>query len=233
VYSGWFKVEVAGRFGFIKRNHATFESGFDKYLLGKGIDSKQMLVVESNTASSIYATLSLYEKSGDTWKKTLSTSAVVGKNGVSSNKREGDGKTPVGIFPMRSAFGTNTKPTGVDYPYRKTTSYDYWIDDSSSSDYNKWVNYKGNPSAKWDSYEKLTNSLYRYAAIIGYNDDPIVKGKGSAIFLHVWRSSSSPTLGCVAIAEGKLVKVLQELATEKNPHILIGTKSTVPEIYYE
>ncbi|MGM0876439.1 MAG: L,D-transpeptidase family protein [Bacillota bacterium] len=233
VYSNWFKVEVAGRFGFLKRGHATFESQFDKYLLGKGIDSKQMLVVESNATSSIYATLSLYEKTGDTWRKTLTTSAVLGKNGSSSHKREGDGKTPIGLFPLRSAFGTNTKPANVDYPYIKTTSNDYWIDDSSSSDYNKWVTYKGAPSSKWDSYEKLTNYMYRYAIIIGYNDQPIVKGKGSAIFLHVWRRSTSPTLGCIAISESKLVQVLKELKEEKNPHILIGTNATIPTIYSE
>ena len=233
VYSSWLKVEVAGRFGYVRRDHATFESQFDKYLLGKKIDSEQMLVVESKSASSIYATLSLYEKKADTWRKTLTTSAVLGKNGSSSKKREGDGKTPTGLFPLRSAFGTKVKPSGVSYPYKNTTANDYWVDDPASSDYNTWKTYKGDPKRKWKSFEKLTNSLYRHAIVIGYNDQPIVKGKGSAIFLHVWRSSKSPTLGCVAIPEDKLVQILRKLEVEKNPHILIGTKGTLPTIYTE
>jgi len=233
VYSGWFKVVVAGRIGYIKRGNATFESEFDQYLKNKGVNSKQVIVVESTSTKSKTAKLSVYEKSGDTWSKTLTSNAVLGKNGSTSSKREGDGKTPIGLFPLRTAFGTSSKPANVTYPYKKTTSNDYWVDDRSSSDYNKWVTYKGNPSSKWKSYEKLAIPLYKYAVAIGYNDDPIVKGKGSAIFLHVWRSSSSPTLGCVAIPESNLVKVLKELNSDKNPHILIGTKNILPKIYTE
>ncbi|WP_226529264.1 L,D-transpeptidase family protein [Metabacillus niabensis] len=233
VYSGWFKVVVAGRIGYIKRSNATFESGFDQYLQSKGVNSKQVIVVESNSTKSKVAKLSVYEKTGDTWSRTLSSNAVLGKNGSTSKKREGDGKTPIGLFPLRTAFGTSSKPTNVTYPYKKTTSNDYWVDDTSSADYNKWVTYKGNPASKWMSYEKLAIPLYKYAVAIGYNDDPIVKGKGSAIFLHVWRSSTSPTLGCVAIPESNLVKVLKELNSDKNPHILIGTKDVLPKIFTE
>ncbi len=233
VYSRWFKVEVAGRFGYIRRSNATFESEFDHYLSRKGIESKQVLVVEAKSSRSIYATLKTYEKINDTWRKTLTTNAVLGENGVSSNKREGDGKTPTGIFPLRDAFGTNTKPKNVTYPYIKTTNDDYWVDDPNSSDYNKWMTYGGDPSLKWNSYEKLAIPLYRHAVMIGYNDSPIVKGEGSAIFLHVWRNSSSPTLGCVAIAESQLVNVLGRLSEEKHPYILIGTNDTIPTIFTE
>lgn len=233
VYSGWFKVEVAGRFGYIRRSNATFESEFDHYLSRKGIDSKQVIVVESKSTTSIYAKLTMYEKVNNNWKRTLTTNAVLGKNGVASNKREGDGKTPTGIFPLRDAFGTNTKPKNVTYPYTKTTDNDYWVDDPNSSDYNQWVTYGGNPSLKWNSYERLAVPLYRHAVIIGYNENPIVKGKGSAIFLHVWKNSSSPTLGCIAIAENQLVDVLGRLSENKNPHILIGSNGTVPTIFTE
>ncbi|TXC91373.1 L,D-transpeptidase family protein [Metabacillus litoralis] len=175
----------------------------------------------------------MYEKEGDSWRRTLKTSAVLGKNGSSGNKREGDGKTPIGLYPLRDAFGIKTKPSKVNYPYTKTTKNDYWVDDPTSSDYNKGITYKGDPSTKWNSFERMSNSLYQYGVIIGYNDDPVIKGKGSAIFLHVWRNSASPTLGCVAIAETKLVNVLQNLKVEKNPHILIGTKASNPTVYTE
>ncbi len=227
-YGKWIKIKILDRVGYIFNSDVTFMSFLDTMLKQNKVKSSQMIIVEAATFTNIKASLSLYEKQGDEWKKILSVPAVVGKNGMSMNKSEGDGRSPMGLFPIRGAFGTKDKPSGVDYSYRKTTTNDYWIDDANSPDYNKKVTYHGNPSLKWNSYEKLANSLYRHAVIIGYNDNPIVKGKGSAIFLHVWRSSSSPTLGCVAVSENNLVEILRDLDAEKNPYILIGTKASIP-----
>ena len=71
--------------------------------------------------------------------------------------------------------------------HTKTTNNDYWIDDVSFPDYNKWVTYEGNPDEKWNSYERLRISDYKYAVVINYNTSNIQPGKGSAIFLTFGR----------------------------------------------
>ena len=54
---------------------------------------------------------------------------IVGKNGLTKNKKEGDGKSPIGMYSFGTAFGSQTKPANLKMTYKKTTKYDYWIDD--------------------------------------------------------------------------------------------------------
>jgi L,D-peptidoglycan transpeptidase YkuD (ErfK/YbiS/YcfS/YnhG family) len=191
-------------------------ANFDK------LDTEQIVVVTTKKDADIQGELAIYEKINGEWeKKIYDIPVVVGKKGLGKTK-EGDTKTPVGIYKIGNSFGTVNKPVGLKTPYVKTTSHDYWVDDVSSIFYNKWVNHYFNPKKIWKSYEKLTNSLYKYAAIIKYNDNPIVKGKGSAIFLHVWRNSLSPTAGCIATSEANMLKVLKTMDSSKNPMILIS-----------
>jgi L,D-peptidoglycan transpeptidase YkuD (ErfK/YbiS/YcfS/YnhG family) len=107
-------------------------------------------------------------------------------------------------------------------PYRQATEDDFWVDDVNSEDYNKWV--KGKPNAA--SWEKMRrdDDQYKYGVVIEYNTNPIVKGKGSAIFLHVWRDGG-PTLGCVSMPEERVLKILGWLDPAKKPLIIMGTKS--------
>lgn len=182
----------------------------------------QALVVVTSHAKARSGTLYLYEKQNGTWRKVLANiRVVVGKNGFGKQK-EGDGKTPAGVYPLGTAFGTAKKPAGLKIPYRQTTAYDYWVDDPTSKDYNRWIYYRGNPHRRWKSFERLTHPLYKYAVVVRYNDSPIVKGKGSAIFLHIWPRPSSYTLGCIAMAEKDLLSVIKRLDAKKKPIILIS-----------
>lgn len=181
----------------------------------------QVIVVETASSSSFKGTLSLREKVNGEWKTTLSGIPVVlGKNGIGKS-REGDGKTPVGTFPIGHAFGTAAKPAGLKLTYALAGRQDYWVDDLTSADYNKWVHYTGNPAAKWRSFERLYIPQYKYAVVIRYNDNPIEKGKGSAIFMHIWRSQDKPTAGCVAMSEANLLKVMSKLDPKQSPVITI------------
>jgi L,D-peptidoglycan transpeptidase YkuD (ErfK/YbiS/YcfS/YnhG family) len=185
---------------------------------------QQLIVVKSAKEQTISAKISFYEIMAGGWRRSLySMDAVVGKNGLTSNKKEGDGKTPMGVFPLGTAFGSEEKPKQVTWPYRKTSTYDYWIDDSLSKDYNKWITFRGNPSTKWKSYEKMLQPLYKYGVVINHNMNPIKSGKGSAIFLHIWKGSKNPTAGCIAIEEKNILYVLNWLRAEKNPRLFIGT----------
>ena len=122
------------------------------------------------------------------------------------------------------------KPAGVKLDYKKATAYDYWIDDQASKDYNKWKTYKGNPNKKWKSFERMNHELYKYGAVIRYNMNPIVKGKGSAIFLHIWRGENSSTAGCTATSEKNVVSLLKWLDSKQNPQIVLGTPESLKSV---
>jgi len=146
--------------------------------------------------------------------------AMVGRKGIAplNEKREGDGRTPSGIYPIGPAFGYassfNTKLV-----YRQSTKNDFWVDDVNSRQYNQWVT--GTPDAK--SFEKMHRSddLYKYGAVIEYNTDPIVPGNGSAIFMHIWRAPDKSTSGCVALSPRSLRKVLGWLDSQRHPVIIL------------
>ncbi|WP_246017755.1 L,D-transpeptidase family protein [Mesobacillus subterraneus] len=184
-------------------------------------EAAQMIVVTPSKKSKTTGTMQRYEKRNGKWKKVSTPmKVVIGKKGTGKTK-EGDARTPVGTFRLGTSFGWGTKPTKTKYPFKKATKYDYWIDDAESKDYNKWVRYKGNPHKKWKSFERLNHPLYKYGVVIRYNEKPIVKGAGSAIFLHVKTSKTKYTLGCVATSEKNLIKTLKWLDSKKKPIIVI------------
>lgn len=191
-------------------------------VLMKDTDSRQVLVVYNQNPDDYCAVLVAYEKKNDDWVPAFSgVPVMIGRNGFAplDQKTEGDGKTPMGVFPLGMAFGySSAVATGLDY--RQSTAQDYWVDDSASSQYNTWVS--GLPAAK--SFEKMLREdhLYQYGIVIEYNTRPVVAGKGSAIFLHLWRDPSAPTAGCVAMAEADMLKLLRWLDKDKKPQIVLG-----------
>lgn len=183
--------------------------------------SQLILVTADNGSTS--ATLSCYRKTKGKWTKVASCAAVVGRKGLISaeEKREGDGHTPTGTYPLTRTFGQGKAPKGAKMPWRSVNANDYWVDDPKSDDYNTWVRTKENPKKRWNSFERLKISSYRLASVVEYNTDPIVKGKGSAIFLHIWKSKKSPTAGCVAVSESNMKSILKWLNPKSAPHIMI------------
>lgn len=163
------------------------------------------------------------EKQGDRWVTVFGPfPAAIGRNGFAppGEKREGDGRSPSGTYRLAYAFGyAESVPTKM--PYRQALEDDLWIDDPEAPDYNRWVK-RGETSAA--SYERMRrdDDLYQYGIVIDYNTDPVVRGCGSAIFLHVWRGARSTTAGCVALSEANILKILAWLDPEANPVILIN-----------
>lgn len=158
--------------------------------------------------------MTLYERVGGKWTKLVDTKGCVGRAGVTSDKREGDRKTPKGVFPLTFAFGVKEPETKLEF--RLITDESYWVDDADSGYYNTWQEgYKG-----WKSAEKLSeySDYYRYAVAIGYNTE-CTPGLGSAIFLHCKRKAY--TTGCVAIPESALLEMLKLLDPDKSPVIII------------
>ncbi len=160
--------------------------------------------------------------------KTINN-VYIGKEGVTEQKKEGDHKTPLGLFKLGPAFGFND--FDFDYPYLKISDNSYFVDDVSSEYYNKWVEIgecgvsysyvvNGNLS-DFSSSEHLIDYpiLYEFGVIIEYNMDNPVKGLGSAIFLHV--KNKDYTEGCVALLRDDMLCVLNFLDKSKDVYIEI------------
>ncbi|WP_239004598.1 L,D-transpeptidase family protein [Paenibacillus tepidiphilus] len=186
------------------------------------MEARQVVVVEAAERSSQSGVLSLREKRGGQWVALLSGIPVsLGKGGLGKTK-EGDGRTPSGVFRLGHAFGFAAQPAGLRLPYTRTSPTDFWVDDPASPDYNTWISYSGNPQQRWSSYEALQHPLYKYAVTVSYNTNPVIPGKGSAIFLHLWRGPGQPTAGCIAMSEPDLLRLMQALDPGLSPAIAIG-----------
>lgn len=103
--------------------------------------------------------------------------------------------------------------------YRQATDRDYWIDDPQSPNYNQWT--EGEKPICSHEDLRRADDAYRLAAVIEYNTKPIVPGRGSAIFLHIWSGPGQPTAGCVALSGEHVEKLLQWLDRVAQPSMAI------------
>ncbi len=194
-------------------------------LAGTVISGNQVLVAVAESRDSSMAQLYALERTAGGWQlRSGPLPGIIGRNGFApvGKKREGDGRVPTGLFPLEFAFGYDAAITSK-MPYRQATENDVWVDDVNSSEYNTWVK-RGETSASSFEVMKLADVRYRHGLVIGYNRNPIVKGYGSGIFLHVWLEQGYTTSGCVAMDEQELIKILAWLDPAQQPQILMGTR---------
>ena len=132
---------------------------------------------------------------------------ALGRGGIVRDKREGDGGTPAGTWPLRAILyrPDRVAPPPSSLPSSIIRPDDGWCDAPADPNYNRAV-----PLPYPASVERLwrEDGLYDLLAVIGYNDAPPIPGLGSAIFLHVARPDYGPTEGCVALALPDLVEIL-------------------------
>jgi L,D-peptidoglycan transpeptidase YkuD (ErfK/YbiS/YcfS/YnhG family) len=137
--------------------------------------------------------------------------AAIGPGGIAIKGGEGDGITPRGRFPLREIFyraDRIAKPVTA-LMLRAIQENDGWCDAPADPHYNRLVKlpYPASAEHMWRD-----DHLYDLLAVVGFNDDPVVAGKGSAIFLHLAKADYSPTAGCVALTESDLRAALAQLA---------------------
>lgn len=184
-----------------------------KYKIPK--ETRQLILAryKKNSKGKLY----FYQRKAEgTFKKKLSCTAYFGKKGI-GKKKEGDKKSPKGLFTLDQSFGILKNP-GTKMPYIKVNSKYYWCSDSKSKYYNTLIRSdKTKHKCKGEHLYKY-KGYYDYAVSIGYNKDQ-VPGKGSAIFLHC--SKKKATGGCIAIEKKYLKKILKSLNPERQPMILI------------
>ena len=147
---------------------------------------------------------------------------VIGKNGVSKLKREGDGKTPTG---QHQIVGMLYRPDRIKQPRKWAIPIrprDIWSDDITDPNYNLM----GTLPSPF-SHERLfrPDHLYDLIIITNWNWPYAVKGRGSAIFIHSWRGEVKPTEGCIALNKGNLLKVAE--------FIDFGSQLIVPKILHD
>ncbi len=133
--------------------------------------------------------------------------AALGRGGVRADKQEGDGATPAGALPLRRVLYRADRgaiPPAV-VPREPIAPADGWCDDPGHPDYNRMVRlpHPARCEALWRN-----DALYDIVGVLGWNDAPAVRGRGSAIFLHLARPDYAPTAGCIALAAADLRAVL-------------------------
>lgn len=205
-------------------------------------ESKQILKVTTPNWNSREGVLQRYLKQDNKWVAVGSPiSIILGRNGLGWGvglhiipkeakyiKREGDGRSPAGLFSLVNGFGYY--PFKIEFPYRVYDRKYHCVDDSNSKWYNKIID-----SSKVDKdyssfeYMRLKNNLYKYGIVVNHNPNQI-KDRGSCIFIHIWSGDKQGTAGCTAMSEENMIEVLKWLKKEKRPLLLQLPKDELKRI---
>ncbi|MGH9122953.1 MAG: L,D-transpeptidase family protein [Acidimicrobiales bacterium] len=183
----------------------------------------------TGSRDSTTATIILWQRAGACWSAAYGPwSGFVGYSGVSSNKVEGDGTTPSGLFAIGSPFYGVAPDPGVNGAYQQLVCGDWWDEDSGSPTYNT---FQAVPCGTTPAFAKgaagsdsealwQETTAYQSFAVVEYNVDPAIPGKGSAIFIH--DDVGGPTAGCISLPASELDTLLRWLDPGEAPHIAIG-----------
>ena len=145
--------------------------------------------------------------------KNKSFKCAIGLGGLTKNKVEGDHCTPIGKFKFDKIYYRSDKLGKINFliSSAEISKHDGWCDDPNDKFYNKFVKLPFERSA-----EKLYRSddLYDIVCVINYNTDPVIPGKGSAIFLHVCKDDFAATEGCIAVEKKVLIEISKQITNE-------------------
>ena len=180
----------------------------------KDPDIKQLVVVAADGMNETTAHVSMHEKDEyGNWIEILSVDGYVGKNGMvyDSERKEGCGRTPIGVYHFNKAFGIASDP-GCAIPYIEVTDDLYWSGDMRDGmHYNEMVSINDYPGLDTENSEHLISytKAYQYCLNISFNEE-CTSGRGSAIFLHC-KGNNPYTAGCVAVSEDAMIEIMQNV----------------------
>ena len=161
----------------------------------------------------------IVKKSGYLKYKNFKYRCALGKAGVNKKIKEGDGITPKGVFKITKIYYRADKIKAIKTNIKKIkiTKNMGWCDDPVSRFYNRPIKL---PSKF--GHEKLyrNDDLYDLVAVLNYNTNPVIKNKGSAIFMHIAKSSYKKTEGCIALKKDDLINILIQI--KKNTKISVS-----------
>lgn len=198
-------------------------------------ESSQLITVISQSWDANLAEIHCYEKHEGKWKMKLGPiKASLGENGMAwgeglhdssfkPKKKEGDMKSPAGIYELGTAFGHTEKRflSDLKLPYFQIQPDTEIIDDPRSVLYNRIVNTNDIANKDWDSTEKMGEiAVYLRGFFILHNYHEIKDGAGSAIFFHLWSRPGAPTAGCTACSFSDVEKIMNWLDPQSRPLIV-------------
>ena len=206
-------------------------------------DTKQLIVVKTKNWSISNGILQRYERKEQAWQKVgKALNIKLGRNGlgwgiglhtVPKNakiiKKEGDGKSPAGIFTLKQAFGYEA--LSVKYPYKVYKETDHCVDDVHSKLYNKIIDStKVKSDYKSKEHMKFPKNYYKYGIVVNHNhidEAGAKKGAGSCIFMHI---KDVPTAGCTVMSESEMKEIIAWLEPKDNPLLVQGTEAVVKNL---
>ncbi|MGJ8672574.1 L,D-transpeptidase family protein [Rubritalea sp.] len=234
--------------------HSTFEGNIQRILLAFTLlllpataweipkNCDQLIVGTAKSWDSSYVSVTLYERTRSGWKAaTKPVTGRLGKNGLAWGrgihpfttsphlKKEGDGRAPAGVFQIGGAYGVHKSiKKHRSLPYRRVTTRDLWVEDSTSSMYNRHILLDHEPSSEWEKKAQMRQNDYPHSLklYIGHNtayaNQAAKPNGGSAIFFHIWRNGgASATAGCTTLPEANLRDLISKIDPSKNPLYLL------------
>ena len=197
--------------------------------------SSQMVVVTTKDWTATDGVLRRFERKEHNWQQIgPSMPVVVGRSGLAwgrgltnmpasflPKKKEGDGRSPAGIFFLTYAFGyaAPAEVPMIRLPYIQCTENVECIDDTNSAYYNIIKDRRTVEKVDWKSSEKMrmSDDEYKLGIFIAHNTFPTEPGAGSCVFMHIWKERGHPTSGCTAMSEGVIESLLGWLDRRSNP----------------
>ena len=161
----------------------------------------------------------IVKKSGYLQYKNLKFRCALGKAGIKKKEKEGDNVTPKGIFKITSMYYRPDKIKNIITAVKKIKIKKNigWCDDPNSHFYNQQISLPNK-----FGHEKLyrNDSLYDLILVLNYNVNPIIKNKGSAIFIHIAKKNYKKTKGCIALKRANIIQLVSQI--KKNTKIKIN-----------
>jgi D-alanyl-D-alanine dipeptidase len=205
--------------------------------------SRQLVLVVTPNETATSGVLYRFERdSGDSPWKPLGSRwpIVVGRTGLASGaglhrtpipglplKKEGDGKSPAGVFALTAAFGFEDAHAGLRLPYVPLTDTLECVDDPGSRYYNHLVDRSEISSPDWKSSEKMREiDEYVFGVVVAQNSEPVEPGAGSCIFLHAWSGPESATVGCTAMPTERIREIVHWLDAAARPVLVQLTEES-------
>jgi len=199
---------------------------------------RQLVVVTAKTWNTNTGELQRFEsKDGSTWRSIGELIPVnLGRSGLAwgagllppanggRQKKEGDGRSPAGIFPLGTAFGSAKElpDNSRGYPYLAVQSSSYCVEDVRSDFYNQLIDANDVSSKVWHKWSPLSrpDGLFRWGVFVNQNIGPTQVGAGSCIFLHIWRAPGVGTAGCTAMAADSISELIGWLDSHLKPTLI-------------
>jgi L,D-peptidoglycan transpeptidase YkuD (ErfK/YbiS/YcfS/YnhG family) len=152
----------------------------------------------------------IVKKTGYLEYKKLQFRCALGKGGIKKKIKEGDNITPEGIFKITKIYYRADRIKKMHSPIKKIKIKRNmgWCDDPKSNFYNQQVKLPNK-----FGHEKLyrNDKLYDIILVLDYNTNPIIRNKGSAIFVHIAKNSYKKTKGCIALKKENLIKLISQI----------------------